>query len=427
MTLAAGCTAGTKRMLARDGGVRRGARAVRAADRRLRDHAAQARAHGDRHLRGRRDARRAGAARRASPEGEYALEAACCKVFASEMLWRAADEMVQIAGGRGFVKPYPYERLLRDARINRIFEGTNEILRLFIALNGIQEPAERAEGARRRAAPAAEEPRPDLRVRGVAAARAGSAPRRRSTSTLHERLQAHKEYFEKHVAELKDATRARDPRVPEGDRRAAAGAGAAGDMAIELFATACVLARTQQLLEERGEDGVRARARRCATCSWSRRGAGSARAGSAIQSRAGRDAARRGARCARRRRLRRGRARILSDDDRATSGRPSIETTSCRIYDVSLPAADGGLVYPGNPPISITPQQAISQGAGANVSRLDFGSHTGTHVDAPKHFFDDGAGVDALPLDVLMGPARADRLRRRGDEHRRSGAARRTT
>ena len=76
------------------------------------------------------------------------------------------------------------------------------------------------------------------------------------------------------------------------------------------------------------------------------------------------------------------------------------------IYDISLPLRAGGVVYPGNPPISITAQQAISQGAGANVSRLDFGSHSGTHVDAPKHFFDDGAGVDALPLDVLMGPAR---------------------
>ena len=77
-----------------------------------------------------------------------------------------------------------------------------------------------------------------------------------------------------------------------------------------------------------------------------------------------------------------------------------------RIFDVSLPVVSGGLVYPGNPAISITPQQAISRGAGANVSRVDFGSHTGTHVDAPKHFFDDGAGVDTIPLELLMGPAR---------------------
>ena len=76
------------------------------------------------------------------------------------------------------------------------------------------------------------------------------------------------------------------------------------------------------------------------------------------------------------------------------------------IYDISVPLRSGGVVYPGNPAISITAQQAISQGAGANVSRIDMGSHSGTHVDAPKHFFDDGAGADTLPLDVLMGPAR---------------------
>jgi arylformamidase len=75
------------------------------------------------------------------------------------------------------------------------------------------------------------------------------------------------------------------------------------------------------------------------------------------------------------------------------------------IYDISIPIVSGGLVYPGNPEISITPQQEISKGAGANVSQISFGSHTGTHIDAPKHFFDDGAPVDKLPLDVLMGPA----------------------
>jgi arylformamidase len=75
------------------------------------------------------------------------------------------------------------------------------------------------------------------------------------------------------------------------------------------------------------------------------------------------------------------------------------------IYDISLPIANGGVVYPGNPEISIAPQQAISKGGSSNVSSLAFGSHTATHVDAPKHFFDDGAGVDTLALGVLMGPA----------------------
>jgi arylformamidase len=75
------------------------------------------------------------------------------------------------------------------------------------------------------------------------------------------------------------------------------------------------------------------------------------------------------------------------------------------IYDISLPVADGGLIYPGNPPISIKPQQEVSKGGSSNVSSLSFGSHTGTHVDAPKHFFDDGMTIDAVPLDLLMGPA----------------------
>ena len=75
------------------------------------------------------------------------------------------------------------------------------------------------------------------------------------------------------------------------------------------------------------------------------------------------------------------------------------------IYDISLPISNGGLIYPGNPEINISLEQALERGDGANVSSLSFGSHTGTHVYAPKHFFDDGLGVDALPLDVLMGPA----------------------
>ena len=75
------------------------------------------------------------------------------------------------------------------------------------------------------------------------------------------------------------------------------------------------------------------------------------------------------------------------------------------IYDISVPVVNGGVVYPGNPDIQFTPQQEIAKGGSSNVTSLAFGSHTGTHVDAPKHFFDDGRTVDQLALDVLMGPA----------------------
>ncbi len=76
-----------------------------------------------------------------------------------------------------------------------------------------------------------------------------------------------------------------------------------------------------------------------------------------------------------------------------------------RIYDISVPVRTGGLVYPGNPEIAIELTQAIAKGAGANVSHISFGSHTGTHVDAAKHFFDDGRTVDQISLDRLVGPA----------------------
>jgi arylformamidase len=76
-----------------------------------------------------------------------------------------------------------------------------------------------------------------------------------------------------------------------------------------------------------------------------------------------------------------------------------------RIYDISVPIRTGGLVYPGNPEIEITLQQAVAKGAGANVSYVRFGSHTGTHADAARHFFDDGQTVDKIPLERLIGPA----------------------
>jgi acyl-CoA dehydrogenase family protein 9 len=183
---------------------------------------------------------------------DFSLEAACAKVFASELIWDAADEMVQIAGGRGFVKPYPYERLLRDARINRIFEGANEVLRLFIALNGIQGPAE----SLKEVGTALRRPLRNFglltgfatsRIRGILGATATL------DTKLHPRLERHKDFFEKHVAELKQATdraviRHRRDIV---DRQLVLERLA--NMAIEMLATACVISRTQSLIDSKGE------------------------------------------------------------------------------------------------------------------------------------------------------------------------------
>ncbi|MGH7651352.1 MAG: cyclase family protein [Gemmatimonadaceae bacterium] len=91
-----------------------------------------------------------------------------------------------------------------------------------------------------------------------------------------------------------------------------------------------------------------------------------------------------------------------------------------RIYDISVPIRTGGLVYPGNPEIEVALQQAVARGAGANVSFIRFGSHTGTHADAARHFFDDGQTVDRIPLEKLIGPALVIRFR---DELMAIGAA----
>jgi acyl-CoA dehydrogenase family member 9 len=69
---------------------------------------------------------------------DYSTEAAISKVFASEAVQKASYEALQIAAGNGFMREFPYEQITRDTRILSIFEGTNEILRLYIALSGLK-------------------------------------------------------------------------------------------------------------------------------------------------------------------------------------------------------------------------------------------------------------------------------------------------
>jgi arylformamidase len=75
------------------------------------------------------------------------------------------------------------------------------------------------------------------------------------------------------------------------------------------------------------------------------------------------------------------------------------------IIDISRPIGPDTPVWPGDPPVVVEPVARLEAGDPADVSRLTLGTHTGTHVDPPAHFVPGGATVDALALDVLVGPA----------------------
>ena len=73
--------------------------------------------------------------------------------------------------------------------------------------------------------------------------------------------------------------------------------------------------------------------------------------------------------------------------------------------DITVPLRDGMFVYANNPEVHIERASSIAAGDAANVSRIDMGAHSGTHVDAPVHFIEGGAGAETLPLDPMIGPA----------------------
>jgi arylformamidase len=77
-----------------------------------------------------------------------------------------------------------------------------------------------------------------------------------------------------------------------------------------------------------------------------------------------------------------------------------------KLIDVSVPIDTSLATYPGNTPFTLEPIKRIAQGGSSNVSSLHMSAHTGTHVDAPRHFFDNGTGTEALPLEMLCGRTR---------------------
>lgn len=184
---------------------------------------------------------------------DYSLESAICKVFGSEVLWRVADEALQVAAGVGYMQEHPFERVLRDARINLIFEGTNEILRAFIALSGMQGPSRKlAEVGRVLREPIKGfGPLYDFAIQRARTA-FGRERMNRAHVTLRREVVVFEEYvgsFQKNVDKVLRKHGKEIAEMQYTQRRVA-------DIAIDLYALASALSRTTRAIERKGEDGA---------------------------------------------------------------------------------------------------------------------------------------------------------------------------
>ncbi len=187
---------------------------------------------------------------------EYAVEAAISKVYATECLSRSADEALQIAGGNGFMREYPYERIVRDSRINRIFEGTNEILRLFIALTAMNDVASQLKELSRSMKGVLNDPIKGFGVlsdyaRKQASLRTGRGDAGKLAG-LHESLQPQVDIFEKKTRNLAQAA----DRILRKHGKNIIGKQFAtkrlADIMIDLFVMACTLSRVQASIDTHG-------------------------------------------------------------------------------------------------------------------------------------------------------------------------------
>lgn len=180
-------------------------------------------------------------------------ESAICKVYCSEKLWDTIDKATQIAAGNAYMKEYPYERIMRDCRINLIFEGTNEILRIFTALSGIKGPSDDLKdlGKISDVSKAFQDPIKSLGVLSdFAKKRIGKRFGNKTLTKVHPSLEGHANHFS---TSLKDfAISVENTIIKHGKNiignellqlRIA-------NMAIELYVQLCVLSRTTSILNK---------------------------------------------------------------------------------------------------------------------------------------------------------------------------------
>jgi acyl-CoA dehydrogenase family protein 9 len=180
---------------------------------------------------------------------DYSIESAAVKIFASEMLLEVVDENLQIWAGAGYMAEYPYERWYRDARINRIFEGTNEVLRAYIALAGMQAPGQQLAGL-------AEAIKYPLKGIGLVSDFAFRKLKQnimgqtitRSHPALKKMAGVLEEYSVEFATQVEVMIRrhGKDIAMKQFAQKRVA------DIAIDLYAMTCILARVSLALEEKG-------------------------------------------------------------------------------------------------------------------------------------------------------------------------------
>ena len=194
---------------------------------------------------------------------DYSVEGAASKVFNSEALWNAADEALQIAGGMGYMREAHYEQSVRDSRINRIFEGTNEILRMYVGLTGLQKPGEYLKGLGKELSNALRDPIKGFGLlREYAVRKAKQAVpyqavpygRQPQITKAHDSLRELVAYAEDAVQGLAGASEAALRRQGRDIVEHQLVVGRIADIAIDALVLSATIARTTRLIEQRGMD-----------------------------------------------------------------------------------------------------------------------------------------------------------------------------
>jgi acyl-CoA dehydrogenase family member 9 len=193
---------------------------------------------------------------------DYSIEAAMSKVFASEAIQRCAYEALQIAAGNGYMKEFPYEQVTRDSRILSIFEGTNEILRLYVALSGLKDVGSSLSELKSAVGDIFNNP-----IKGFGVLSGYASKRLREStgfgndkilSKLDPRLKPAAEIYEKYVVELSKASdmllRMHGKKIADEQYQLKR----VGEVAIDLFVGLCTLSRADALSKSDPKNGQQA-------------------------------------------------------------------------------------------------------------------------------------------------------------------------